>query len=428
MNSRQGHGPTGLPAGARERGAIAASFAVMVVLLLGFVALGLDAGRLFVSKTELQNAADACALAAVAEIAGANSNQLGLATGYGIAAGTRNLAGMQSTAVSIAPGDVTFSTSISGPWQSAAAIGTGAAALTMRYVRCVVSESGIEPLMIRVLNAVPGVSIGTQTVDAFAVASSTEPAVTVCALPLAVCNVNSGDPDFGYSVGEWIQAQLPSGTATTGTFRWAEFYDANNNPLADQNKDLEDLLTESGECKISTATRVKSAQGEINSLKDGWNTRFGLMKNVGDPAVTIPDYSGCWYDGSNWDIAAGNAFHGEFVLAGGICNRSANTPAQAIGQGYSPLTSAQHLQYGGNRRVEIVPVVDCGAFDDNPSQIIDIDGWACIFMLNPMTGPTDPIFLEYLGEAGATGSPCRGTGRPGGGSGSPLGDVPALVQ
>src|SRR5690606_10259684 len=46
------------PGRQRERGAYAVAFVLTVVLLMGFIGLALDAGRLFVAKTELQNAAD----------------------------------------------------------------------------------------------------------------------------------------------------------------------------------------------------------------------------------------------------------------------------------------------------------------------------------------------------------------------------------
>lgn len=48
----------------QRRGAVAPAVAVSVLMLLGFVALAVDAGRLYVVRGELQNTADAAALAA----------------------------------------------------------------------------------------------------------------------------------------------------------------------------------------------------------------------------------------------------------------------------------------------------------------------------------------------------------------------------
>lgn len=47
----------------RERGAVAVMVAILLTVLLGFVALGIDVVRLYVIRNELQNAADAAALA-----------------------------------------------------------------------------------------------------------------------------------------------------------------------------------------------------------------------------------------------------------------------------------------------------------------------------------------------------------------------------
>jgi hypothetical protein len=59
----------------RQRGAILVMMAILVVVLIGIAALALDVGRLFVQRTELQNAADAAALAAAAELDGESDAQ-----------------------------------------------------------------------------------------------------------------------------------------------------------------------------------------------------------------------------------------------------------------------------------------------------------------------------------------------------------------
>jgi len=51
----------------KQRGAVAIITGLAMVVLVGFAGLALDGGRLYLTKTELQNAADACALAAAYE-------------------------------------------------------------------------------------------------------------------------------------------------------------------------------------------------------------------------------------------------------------------------------------------------------------------------------------------------------------------------
>ena len=47
-----------------ERGTIAVATAVSMLILVALLGVVVDLGRMYVVKTELQNAADACALAA----------------------------------------------------------------------------------------------------------------------------------------------------------------------------------------------------------------------------------------------------------------------------------------------------------------------------------------------------------------------------
>ncbi len=56
----------------KQRGAVAIVVALTLVVLIGFAGLALDGGQLqlYVSKTEQQNGADACALAASYELTG----------------------------------------------------------------------------------------------------------------------------------------------------------------------------------------------------------------------------------------------------------------------------------------------------------------------------------------------------------------------
>ena len=48
----------------RQRGAVALVVGLTLSVLLGAIGLALDSGHLYLTKTELQNGADACALAA----------------------------------------------------------------------------------------------------------------------------------------------------------------------------------------------------------------------------------------------------------------------------------------------------------------------------------------------------------------------------
>src|SRR5688500_10076029 len=133
----------------KEGGAVGIIVALSMVVLVGFVGLALDLGKLYIAKSELQNSADACALAAVRELGGANTNQLALAEAAGIAAGTRHDVLFQVEAVALDVDDsVTFSQTLEGVYQPKAGV-SPSEALLARYVRCTVERTGIATWFIK---------------------------------------------------------------------------------------------------------------------------------------------------------------------------------------------------------------------------------------------------------------------------------------
>src|SRR5688500_5521096 len=105
------------PIGSRQRGAVLVILGISLAVLIGFLGIVIDLGRLFVTKTELQSAMDACALAATAELKpGLNPpdvNAITKAVNAGITAGTRNKVGFQSGAVAVTAADIYFSDRLS---------------------------------------------------------------------------------------------------------------------------------------------------------------------------------------------------------------------------------------------------------------------------------------------------------------------------
>lgn len=86
-----------------QQGVVVIMFALSLVMLMGFAGLALDGARLYVNKTELQNAADACALAAAQELAptGGAPGLAGFTRAHaaGVLAATRNRSDFQSQPV-----------------------------------------------------------------------------------------------------------------------------------------------------------------------------------------------------------------------------------------------------------------------------------------------------------------------------------------
>lgn len=409
-----------LGAGRRQRGAYAVAFVILIMLLLGFAGLAIDSGRLYVSKSELQNAADACALSAAAALSGANTNQLQQAEDYGVAAGQRNLVGMQETAVAI-PRDsaITFSSTLNGTYLPRSAVG---APLTMHYVRCTLTESSIRTFLIQVANLLPGTPVGLQQVAATAVASN-EPSRSNCALPLAVCKRTPAPPGAdanGYTPGEWIEGLWDPGQSAQGGYKWVEF------PGYERTPDLAALIRGSGQCDLNNTNTVNSHPGQINALVEPWNSRFGVWKGSGLSGV--PDLTGYAYTdwGASPSWPAGADAFADFKSRRAAFQAWNNQPPLGGGwRGSTGGATGVHAT-GGDRRMVVGPVIDCALLAQN-GQNIPIQDWACYLMLHPVANPTSPWKIEYRGSASDIHAGCVTSGLPGGPSaGGPK--VPTLVQ
>jgi Putative Flp pilus-assembly TadE/G-like len=200
-------GMRGLPRRAQS-GAVAVIVALTLAVLIGVVGLALDLGKLYVVKSELQNSADSCALAAARDLTGATID-LSVPEAAGITAGNLKRALFQSTAVQLATNsNVLFSDSLTNPLLPKNAI---ALPFTMKYAKCTTSLSSVSSWFVQVLNALPGNNVANaSSVSATAVATIS-PSQTTCAIPVYVCKAGTepsapaNEPD--YKPGNWIQSK-----------------------------------------------------------------------------------------------------------------------------------------------------------------------------------------------------------------------------
>ncbi|HJV00201.1 MAG TPA: pilus assembly protein TadG-related protein [Burkholderiaceae bacterium] len=415
----------------RQRGTVAIIAAIALPILIGFAGLALDGGRLYMHKTELQNAADACALAASRELtcdpaAGPCAASFLLnAENSGLTVGQRNFVDFQGTAVGnaqLAASDITFSKTYA-PASSYLSRAAGADPAS-KYVMCTTHQSGILPWFMEVLG------VGGQSVAASAVATLSR-AATNCAIPIGLCKIPgpSSDPFAGLTVGQWVTSKLSS--SATGSFDWIDF-----TPPGGGASELADLLKGTGVCSVPAPPVQVGEQGNITSLDTAWNTRFGLYKGSDSIATAAPDYTGYAYTPTNWPSKF-NAYSGSSgsepnFLTARTQHKSwqgnASTGGTVNMGGVTVATSAQLTTSGADRRLVTAPVVDCAAWAGGTgSQQVPILGYACVLMLAPM-GKSDPeTYLEYLGKSTDLTSPCASSGSVGGPAAEgPL--VPALVQ
>lgn len=416
----------------RQEGAVAIITALSLVVLVGFAGLALDLGRLYVNKTELQNAADACALAASSKlvcdpaVSACPASLLEEAEAVGIYVGEKNRKDFQGDGVSIAAADVRFSKTL-GP--NSAYQSRFFASSDSRYVMCIARATGITPWFMGVLD------IGEQAVAAHAVATLA-PGKTFCgSLPIGICKKpGSSAPNFGYTIGEWIGSTFNSGNnndeSLEGNFRWVDFTIS-----AGGNSEIrEQLIGNEPVCGIRVGDSIRQP-GTQQGAKSAFNTRFGIYpagggENAYSPANAPPDPTGYAYPNKapgSPAISVGTSAYADYMN-----KRAANDPF--IEAEYAPtgaagnipgkaISSPDHAMFGTDRRLAGVPIIDCDSGNEVP-----ILGMGCALMLNPMSnGATGTIYMEYRGAGNAPGSPCQTGGSPGGGTGSgPL--VPTLVQ
>lgn len=425
-----------------QGGVIVILLGLAIVMLIGFAGLAIDLGRFFLIKTELQNAVDACALSAASQLRpGQNNNQaLIKAVAYGRVFSTggtssftdiKNRGNFQSTVLDIT--DITFSNTINGSYQASGSVANDYN--TAKYVKCSYPLADIPVLFMKVLDP----SQFTATVSATAIATQ-GPSASVCAIPIGICKAtgSSNANDYGLTLGNWYTVK--SGASSQGWFGWIDF-----TPPGGGASEAADLFTGNGQCDLVQGSDV-AQQGNIASLAVAWNSRFGWYKNgVGNPqpSTAAPDFSGYAYSAGtaskpgNW-LAGSNAWSGSSPLNPTVPNFQTQRSNHVIFQtdmppgipnsgGYSPLTQAQHITYGKNRRLAVAPVLDCS----NPAKV-KIEDWACVFMLNPYRDDGsvkageiwDQANVEFLGLSTKIGSVCSTGGGPG--TAGPV--VPVMAQ
>ncbi len=417
----------------RQEGAIILTVAFTLLFLLGFMALALDFGHMFVVKDELQTSLDACALSAAQELDGAD-DAIFRAINAGMAAGNLNNVNFQSETWSgegkIVATDITFRD---------ASYGSTAVPANARYAECRHTQAGIQMWLFQAMGAFAGgddpAYSGIKSVGAMAVATRAS-AQSACPIPVGLQPKAGGTaPNYGFQVGEWITL-VGNRTPNSGELGWYNL-DGSTNANA-----TVDELGQPGYCGIKVGSTL-GTPGAKTAVDVAWNTRFGIYKN-GDPGPSVnnPDFAGYAYTSTNWansvpqNAYAGTPAPGSSPTASSFKNKrmafasydDTGTSVKGgdkitglnLSGGYKTLATpgvgGQFQQFGYNRRIVSVPVLN------SANGVID---FACMLLLQPMTGPTVDVQLEFLGNAGMAASPCTTNGLAGGAAG-PLTTV--LVQ
>lgn len=389
----------------RQRGSVAALTGLALLVLVGMLGLVLDLGHLYIARTELQNAADACALGAARELSTFNASTKDRATSAGIAAGASNKVNLQATAADIQEGDITFSSDLAVDGNGNLMNFTSSVTEETVYVRCQPHYTNRLSVAMWVMQVF---GIVNQNMYAFAVAKQL-PTQTYCAVPLAVCSSDPDAENMNFTQGDWYKGRLEAGTATQGNYGWVRFPDQDTGTSA-----LSDMIAGNGMCDLSSTTTVYQNRGVGNGASKAWNTRFGLYgapykQDVQTMLDHKPDKTG-WSYQNHVDGGVYNDFK---------VKQDSNTPYDPMNMVDSkgkpieypgtpaPLSTLNHQRYGDHRRLVAMPVIRCSSWDqDDEKKAMQVVGWTCSLMVAPMEDAQTEVRLEFRSLVGE--APCAG--------------------
>lgn len=453
----------------RQQGVIAVLTGIMIAMMIGFLGIVVDLGRLYVIKSELQTGMDACSLAAASQLRPGlndpsvfdNVEAFGRTMSDETKTGTSgarpgvsvNRADFQGNSIDPQVIQFEYAASLAGPYNSRSFIAPGDA----RFVRCTYPMSNIQLWVMPALRAVGIASPETAVVAAAAVATLA-PSQHSCSFPVGLCRAPgtsaASTPPWGLVRGQWsVGLDDPNaGSFGTGNFGFLDF-----SPPAGGAPELSQSIIGTGSCTIQVGTPV-GATGVTASLRGAWNSRFGLYYNGGgagggtpiNATTAPPDRTGFAYTPQTWG-PGGNAYAGadrtsSRVITTGNGNNASSTPSTLLMRNYQRSRAAgtpyqgdleSGIAAGANtitntpprdRRLVQVPIIDCGVWNTNPNGNPPVEGWACALLLHPITNPGGGSFtarIEYLGLSSEPNSPCATNGLAGGTNG-PL--VPVLAQ
>ena len=254
----------------RERGSILATSAIGMLAVLLAVGLGVDISRLYLSKAELQNAADAAALAGVS---GLNGAAPGITEAANRAVKAMNNYDFNKTGVTFPRANVEFAVNLDGPYMSEG--GAAAAATNIRFVKVTTPDS---PVGISFAAMVLGSS---KNLSATATAGFSVPVNMICPwLPAFVLDY----PTDPIKPGGTYNFRLDGGSAISpGNYQLLAPVQSGGSG------DRQGMANGVNWC-VAVGTEIETKPGVTSgAIRQGVNTRFDVYAAGMDPALSPPD-------------------------------------------------------------------------------------------------------------------------------------------
>lgn len=371
-----------------QRGSILATSAIGMLSILLAVGLGVDISRFYLAKAELQNAADAAALAGASAL---NSKPAGITEAVDRAVAAMNKYDFNHTGVGIQRTDVTFGVNLEGDYVSeSTAWGSPA---NIRFVKVKTPQSAIGVSFARMVLG------NSKNIAAEATAGLSVPLNTVCGfIPLSVIDydvpmvpgqtyVIRAGPGSGPSPGNYQILAVAGPGGFDVEFGIGAGVDACAEPGS-----VYEVDTKPGE----TAGKVRK----------GINARFDdYGGSQMDPTAEPPDTN-----------VKENITHDQYLNA-----RDPKHPDYHNGKYWQ---APNHLGVE-DRRVVLIPIVKFAEYDPGRNQV-QFDRFGAFFLKTKIGGGSGGEFeAEYLDTRFAWG---KGKYNPAGGAGNPLLATPVLYK
>jgi Flp pilus assembly protein TadG len=254
----------------REQGSILAISSVAMLVVLLAVGMGVDISRFYTSKAELQNAADASALAGVS---GLNGGAPGITEAANRAVAAMNSYNFNNDEVSFPRDNVQFAVNLDGPYMS-----EGAAAATPKNIRFVQVTTPQSPVGVSFTAFVLGSS---KNMTATATAGFSVPLNVICPwLPAFVLDFSDNPIQPGQT---YTFRLAPGDHISPGNYQLLAPIQSGGSG------DREGMANGVNWC-ISVGTEIETKPGvTTGAIRQGINSRFDNFGGGLDPLTSPPD-------------------------------------------------------------------------------------------------------------------------------------------
>jgi Flp pilus assembly protein TadG len=360
-----------------ERGSILAMSAIGMLAVLLAVGLGVDISRFYLAKTELQNAADAAALAAVS---GLNSSSTGITEATNRAVQVMNKYDFNQQSVDFPRANVLFAKNLDGPYMS-----EGSAQATPKDIRFVQVTTPPAPIAVSFAISVLGSS---KNLSATATAGYSVPLNVFCNwLPVSVI-----DYDVPMMPGQTYTIRAGSGNMVSpGNYQILAVAGSGGKDVRVGLASGVDMCAEAGATyAVDTKTGVTAG-----AVRQGLNTRFDEYQTSQVNPVDMPPDANIKENIDYTQYRAG-----------------------------SPSQSPSHTSVPG-RRIVIIPIVKLAEYDQGKN-VVKFNRFGQFFLKTKVgSGNGGDIQAEYINDIVVAG---KGGYDPAGGAANNLMATPVLYK